>query len=713
VAPGIPRARRHRSSRTQSGAGRNDITAPQSTSGLVVVIGNLTIDDVVRPDGSTAMASLGGNCVHTATAALVNGAEAAIVARKGEDFPDEALQQLASAGVDLTSVTAISGPTVRNWVVYESDGRRHWLYRTEPGRSQEVAPGPDDLAIGLVARAAVVHIAAMPLPNAELLVQAVRAQRSDVIVTLDTHEDWVDGYQDRLLQLAGLVDVFVPSIEELALLTGLADAAAGCGVLAARGLQRAVVKAGAAGAYVLDGGRVTRVPAPEVDVQDTTGAGDAFCGGLAAGLAVGKPLLDAVRIGCVTAAAAITASGSLRLLNQPLRADDLRVQAEALAIADRDVVDLSAVHAPAVGADAHDIDVMRREILTIPDVISGAIGDPGGHIEALAASLRDTGVRHLWLTGCGDSAFAGHAAALAFQRWSGLTPHPVHALDLARYGVRYLPPASAVIALSFSGKVGRTTEAAIQARHFGHRVIALTNNPDGQLAAASDEVLPIDVPTLGFSPGTSTYVGMLTTLTRLAAALGASTGDDALLQGLQQMPDLAAKTLVECAGPAEAAASALLSASWAAFLGAGPSEASAKFGAAKLFEGAQRIGLSTNVEEWAHEEYFVTSAGDPVVLIAPSGAGHDRAMEILAELRFIGARAIVVSDIDPGPGALHVPIAPGADEALSPLLTCLPLAVIGFHLARLAGKKSYNFASDEARDEHYDTIHRATIGEPA
>jgi len=37
----------------------------------------------------------------------------------------------------------------------------------------------------------------------------------------------------------------------------------------------------------------------------------------------------------------------------------------------------------------------------------------------------------------------------------------------------------------------------------------------------------------------------------------------------------------------------------------------------------------------------------------------------------------------------------------------------GFHLAELVGKRSYNFPSEEARTEHYDTIHRATIGDPA
>src|SRR5215471_15611262 len=112
-------------------------------------------------------------------------------------------------------------------------------------------------------------------------------------------------------------------------------------------------------------------------------------------------------------------------------------------------------------------------------------------------------------TGCGTSAFAGAACELAFQRHAGLTAHPVHALDLARYRVRALPAGSAVIAISFSGQVGRTIEAAIQARRAGHYVVALTNAGSGPLAAASDEVLPLEVPTLGFSPGTSTYVAMV------------------------------------------------------------------------------------------------------------------------------------------------------------------------------------------------------------
>jgi glucosamine--fructose-6-phosphate aminotransferase (isomerizing) len=226
------------------------------------------------------------------------------------------------------------------------------------------------------------------------------------------------------------------------------------------------------------------------------------------------------------------------------------------------------------------------------------------------------------------------------------------------------------------------------------------------------------VPTLGFSPGTSTYVAMLCTLLRLAVALAELRGDAGeLLRKLARLPGQVETTLRESADACAQAAGALLPARWVAFLGAGPNEATAGFGAAKLLEGPQRLGIATSIEEWAHEQYFVTSAGDPVVLVNPSGAGYDRGEEILAELRFMAARPVVISDRTSrgaaAPGELLVPLAAGVDEELSPVTACLPPALVGFHLARLTGKRSYNFSGEAAKAEHYETIHRATVGEPA
>jgi fructoselysine-6-P-deglycase FrlB-like protein len=326
--------------------------------------------------------------------------------------------------------------------------------------------------------------------------------------------------------------------------------------------------------------------------------------------------------------------------------------------------------------------------------------------------------------GCGDSGFACQAAALALNRHSGITVRWEHALDFARYGVRYHPSGTAVVVVSFSGKTGRTIEAAHQARAFGHLVIALTGAPDSPLAKMADCVLPAEIPTFGFSPGTSTYTAMLVTLLTLAAELGAHVAAGAdrpasrdavsrYAQDLQRLPRLAEETLALSEGPAQAAAERLAVARMITFLGAGPNEASARFGAAKLFEGAQQIALATNIEEWAHEQYFITQPGEPVVLVAPSGAASDRAAEILSELNYIDALAVFVGDRAPPLPALLLPVAAGIGEELSPVLASIPLSQLGLYLMRLHGKRSYNFPDDEARREHYDTIHRVTIGDPA
>jgi len=718
---------------------------PCSAAGArpVIIVGNLTIDDVIQPDGSSQMGTLGGNSVHACAAALTWVGGAGIVARCGADFPARAIGRLREAGADTGGIRPIDGPTVRNWVIYEADGSRNWVYRTPPGRSAEVAPQPGDIPAAWLDRepAPVVHVAAMPLAAAAAIVRSVRGRAGGAAITLDTHEGWRRGAD--VLDTARLVDVFLPSREELAELVGYDDPPRAAGELTAAGVACVVVKMGGDGALVARPGMpLAHAPASKVAVADPTGAGDSFCGAFAAGLALGDDVVGAARRGCATAAAAIGAAGSLRLLDLGPVARDLLAGGEAAETggAGSGVTGGSRPAAPRAAAgvpgnaaapgaaadrpgqtgtgspgedDAYGIEVMHREIATIPDVIAGSLADPGGHVQELAGWLAGRGIEHLYLTGCGDSAFAGLAASLAFRRHSRLRVHPVHALDLARYLVRYLPPASAVLAISFSGKVGRTTEAARQAAAFGHPVIALTGNRDGQLAAAADRILPIDVPTLGFSPGTSTYIGMLCTLIDLALRTSRTGGDGAIRGACEQLPGQAAKTLDWCDAPASSAAAGMASARFVTFLGAGPNEATARFGAAKLFEASQQIAVATNIEEWAHEEYFITRPGDPVILVAPAGAAHDRAGEILSELQFVRADATVVSDTEPPGQAGHLRLAGGGPEELSPVLAALPLAQLGFHLARHTGKRSYNFPSPQAREEHYDTIHRATLGEPA
>ena len=691
----------------------------------VVVAGNLTIDDVVLPDGTTRMGAMGGNTVYAVLGARLWQPRAGIVTRRGEDFPADGLPALRDLGVATGGVVDIAGPTVRNWVVYEDDGRRHWLYRTPPGRSDEVAVHPDDVPSSWLRESGVVvHIAAMALPAAEALVARVRREAPDALITLDTHEEWFAPMRERVFALASQVHAFLPSHEEAAELLGTDDPGEALRRLSdALPTPIVVVKMGSRGCLVRADGGSWEVGVSPGPVQDVTGAGDAFCGGFAGALSVGMRAVEAARCGAVSAGFAVARFSSISLASVgPKDAARRLEEAPPLVTPRPDLVrpvgtgTSAAAPAPERREDARAIDVMRREIAMAPDVIASQLSDLGSRVDELAASFVADGIERIVLTGCGDSWFAGSAATLAFRR-AGVEAEAPHAMELSRYRVRYLPPKAAVVCISYSGDVGRTIEAAAQASRFGHRVIALTGREDGRMAQEAADTVLLDVPTLGFSPGTSTYVAMLTVLLDLAAAWGSARGvpgADAARASLHRIPEAATTTIADCLGSSRAAAEAMAGHRCIQFVGAGPNEATARFGAAKLFEGPQLLGVATNLEEWAHEEYFVTGQGSPVVVVAPAGASFDRALEICDELLFIGADATLITDEDDVPDGLRrLGLAAGSLEEHSPILAALPLSLVAFHLAETAGKQSYNFPSPEAEREHYDTIHRVTIGEPA
>lgn len=688
----------------------------------VIVVGNLTLDDVVLPDGTARMGCVGGNSLYASLAARLWETRVGVVTRRGEDFPAGRLERLRDLGIDTAGVTAISGPTVRNWVIYEEDGRRSFVYRTPPRRSLDVAVQPADLPDSWLEAvpAPVVHVAAMPLGAAEAIVSWVRERADGAVITLDTHEGWVAGYSERLLALAAKVDAFIPSRSEVVDLVGYDDPIQALAELATLPTPMIVIKMSRDGC--LAGGRaLERAVAVGVSpgpVVDTTGAGDAFCGGFAAGLAGGLGPVEAARLGAVSAGFAVGGFSSLRLSEitpQDARARLARAAPAATAIpAGGHGNPPGRAGAGRLPRDVRDISVMRNEIITIPTVISNFLAGSRGITQPIASSLARDGIEHVYLVGCGDSYFAGMGACLAFAKHAGVDAHAVPAMEMARYRVRYLPPGSAVVCISYSGKVGRTIEAAAQARAFGHRVIALTGHSASPLAREASDCLLAEVPTLGFSPGTTTYVAMQTALYDLALRWGRARGAGAAQDLLAATPELARTAIGLAETPAAEVAARLAHRHWVSFIGAGPSEASARFGAAKLAEGSQILGASTNLEEWAHEEYFCSGKATPVVVIAPSGAAADRAAEILSELAFIGADAVLLSDQAPAdPAITHVRLPSGMAEEFAPLVSAVPLSLLGCLVAEAAGKRSYNFTSQEAEQEHYETIHRATRGVPA
>lgn len=324
---------------------------------------------------------------------------------------------------------------------------------------------------------------------------------------------------------------------------------------------------------------------------------------------------------------------------------------------------------------------------------------PGELLEEARRLLHEPPPR-IYLTGCGDSHFAGVGARLAFERWSGIPAQAVEALELSRYELELAPAGSWVVCVSNSGRVVRTVEAAEEARRRGLKTIAVTYAPDSRLAQAAEATLAFRYDDPGFGPGTISYVASLGALYALAARA-------AELAGRPVEPDFqadAAATTVELSAPvAERLAASLPDDATVDILGGGPSLATALFGRAKFIEAAHSPGGAHELEEWAHEEFFCTRPGVTTVVVAPPGASLDRAVEQLDAARKVGARTVAVAEEDV-PADVVLPVAPGTPEELTPLTYCIPLELLAYHYASTRGLTMLGFDDEDRRALNYHQI---------
>lgn len=279
----------------------------------LICLGNLTLDDIVLPTGETHMASFGGDAVYAAQGASFwsNGVE--FVAPIGNDFPPHNLEKLQTAGWDLRGLPRRDLPSIRNWVVYEFDGSRTWITRSNPNNFNALSPTITDIPPAFLAARAFL-VLAMDLSVTEQLITSLQGQPG--LLALDPQEDYTAVHPQRVLDLVAHLDIFLPSRDEVHFLLGHKDYKQAAREFAALGCQIVVIKLGAEGALIYDSeqDRFWRTPVYPVDVVDTTGAGDAFCGGFMASFVKNGNLEWAGHCGAVSASFAIEGQGLTYML---------------------------------------------------------------------------------------------------------------------------------------------------------------------------------------------------------------------------------------------------------------------------------------------------------------------------------------------------------------------------------------------------------------
>ncbi len=270
----------------------------------ICVVGNLTLDDTYTGSDSM-MAAPGGDALYAALGLRWWGFNARIISRVGEDYPSEHLQRMRDAGIDVSGIRQMPGPTVHYKVTYDDRGERVFEHLTEPARLDQLSPTGAEL--NAIDAARWVHVAAMPI---ERQAEAVgRAKATNVGFSFDPHEEYITGYEP---QLRGLMDagVFLPAELEANLLYPGKSIEQALAQILIDGALAAAIKRGPRGSVVGTREGTWSVPALPVDDVDPTGAGDAYCGGFIAGFLMTSSALAAAACATVSAAHIIQGFGA-------------------------------------------------------------------------------------------------------------------------------------------------------------------------------------------------------------------------------------------------------------------------------------------------------------------------------------------------------------------------------------------------------------------
>jgi arabinose-5-phosphate isomerase len=286
------------------------------------------------------------------------------------------------------------------------------------------------------------------------------------------------------------------------------------------GSEAVVLTDGAAGCAISAEGVALRVPAYRVEqVVDSTGAGDAFLGGLLVALAAGMGWEDAAKLANACGAACVEKLGAF---------PDEPEQARERILARYDGARLAAwigkSHSgpSAAGADAlAAFDVAVEELAALRKRLDAAA------FERAVALLRETEAAggRVHVTGIGKPEHVAHYAASLLSS-TGTPATFLHGTEAIHGSAGQVVRGDVVIAISNSGatELVATVDAV---RALGARVIAVTGNPRSPLAARADLVLEAGVERegggLGFAPRASVAAELLV-LAALSAALESARG---------------------------------------------------------------------------------------------------------------------------------------------------------------------------------------------
>ena len=284
----------------------------------VLVIGSANMDFTVAVPrlpaegetvtGGSFYVSHGGKGANQAVAARRLGGDVRFVGCVGQDPQgDRVVEQLAAEGIPTDGVIRTEAATGVALITVDREGRNQIAVAS--GANLELLPDLAKMHASLMPWAKVLLLQ-LEIPVSSVQWALATAREHGVLSILNPAP--AQPLPDTLLSL---VDCLTPNANEAEVLTGIAvtapdRASQAAQHLLARGVRRVIVTLGTRGVLYCDGKSALHFPAFPVDAVDTTGAGDAFNGALAVGLAAAGTWEEALPLANAAAALACTRRGA-------------------------------------------------------------------------------------------------------------------------------------------------------------------------------------------------------------------------------------------------------------------------------------------------------------------------------------------------------------------------------------------------------------------
>ena len=280
---------------------------------VIAVVGSAMIDltayaTLIPAPGQTLEGDLfttgfGGKGANQAVIAAHCGAEVHFVGKLGRDlFGDSIAENFKKLGIDSEYIERSDTPNGVAHIWVDANGENRIIII--PGANHEIESKKAIEAIESIAGLAVV-VAQCEIKQEVTLAAFSAAKKRGCVTILNPAP-----YQPLSEELLAVTDWIIPNETEFKELHGQAPTSDDV-LKSFRPGKNSIVTLGSEGAVLITSdGNLTRVSAPKVNAVDTTGAGDAFVGVFAFGLASGKNPEDAMKLGIKVASMSVTRKGA-------------------------------------------------------------------------------------------------------------------------------------------------------------------------------------------------------------------------------------------------------------------------------------------------------------------------------------------------------------------------------------------------------------------